>query len=69
MADNMTIVIDKSFLRGTQSDKIQNLCREHSVLMISTLFEELMLANKKDRNNLLSKISSNGQTRLFPLKM
>ena len=49
MPDSMTIVLDKSFLRGTQSDKIQNLCREHSVLMISTLFEELMLADKKDR--------------------
>ncbi len=41
----MQIVVDKSYLESTSRDEIVQLCCEYDVIVISTLFYELLTTN------------------------
>ena len=57
MPNSMTIVLDMSFLRATRSDKIQELCSEHCVLLIPTLLAELLMTEEDIRTTCFEKLS------------
>lgn len=54
--DKKTIVLDKSYLRGKTNDEVAALCRNNDVLMIDTLFMELISAEAKDRTQCFNKL-------------
>lgn len=52
----MDIVIDKSYLQGARKPQVEFLCRNHRVLMIETLFYELVTTTDESRMRCFSKI-------------
>lgn len=56
----MLVVIDKSYLQGTSTEKVRSLCGEHTVLFIEALLYELLTSeNEAVRTACLAKFPEN----------
>jgi hypothetical protein len=60
------IVLDKSYLQGATSRQVQSLCENNVVLMIETLFYELLSTDEEQRAQCFRKLPGENPVELLP---
>lgn len=60
------VVLDKSYLQGANAGELSALCADHAVLMIETLFYELLTAENGQRARCLRKLPGENAVELLP---
>jgi hypothetical protein len=60
------VVLDKSYLQGATSHEVRSLCEDNVVLMIETLFYELLTADEEERAWCFRKLPGENPVALLP---